>query len=157
MQKEKTKVQEIAVRLYENAKYGTTYSKGLRHSAVFNAAADLREPNTKYLLDLYKLEDWQNTARSDADMETMKFVSETANADTLASWVVRYDRNTKAKQRVIGYCTLNLRNNALDLFVYDEQTGVMNRWQLTAKPCRAVAGKNSPSLLATNAELGSWE
>ena len=35
MQKEKTKVQEIAVRLYENAKYGTTYSKGLRHSAVF--------------------------------------------------------------------------------------------------------------------------
>ena len=28
---------EIAVRLYQNAKYGTTYAKGVRHQALFNA------------------------------------------------------------------------------------------------------------------------
>ena len=44
---------EIAVRLYENKKYGTTYGKGLFHSAVFNGSADVLGSNTKYLLDYY--------------------------------------------------------------------------------------------------------
>jgi hypothetical protein len=31
---------EIAIRLFQNAKYGTTYAKGVRHQALFNATAD---------------------------------------------------------------------------------------------------------------------
>ena len=39
---------EIAVRLYANPKLGNTHAKGLYHTAVFNAAADVKEPNAKY-------------------------------------------------------------------------------------------------------------
>ena len=44
---------EIAVRLYQNAKYGTTYAKGVRHQALFNAAADIKNPKVKYVLDFH--------------------------------------------------------------------------------------------------------
>ena len=47
----------IAVRFYENKRYGSTYGKGLFHKAVFNATADLQEPRVKYLLDLIQYRD----------------------------------------------------------------------------------------------------
>ena len=55
---------EIAVRLYQNAKYGTIYGKGLRHQALFNATADIKEPKVKYLLDFYTYEHWEFLAKS---------------------------------------------------------------------------------------------
>jgi len=148
---------EIAVRLYENKKYGTTYGKGLYHSAVFNASAEVLGKNTKYLLDFYPYERWQHTARSNEQMELLDIVSERANADTLVSWVIRYDPISKMKTPVIGYAFINLASNELDLAVIDEDAGVQSRWQLTAKPCKQRMGVNSPTLLATNADdLGQW-
>ena len=44
---------EIAIRLFQNAKYGTTYAKGVRHQALFNATADIKNPKVKYVLDFY--------------------------------------------------------------------------------------------------------
>ena len=41
----------IAIRLFENKVYGSTYGQGLRRSAVFNATAEVTEPYAKYLLD----------------------------------------------------------------------------------------------------------
>ena len=34
----------IAIRLFENPKFGTTYGKGLRRSAVFYASGEVSEP-----------------------------------------------------------------------------------------------------------------
>ncbi len=47
---------EIAVRMFENKKLGTTYGKGKYRSAIFNASAELRDPHVKYLLDFYAIE-----------------------------------------------------------------------------------------------------
>ena len=59
---------EIAVRFYENKRYGNTYGKGLFHKAVFNATADLQQPRAKYLLDMVCFKDWINTAKSDTEI-----------------------------------------------------------------------------------------
>ena len=38
---------EIAVRLYNNPKFGTTYGKGQYHNAIMNGTVDLhKKPNT---------------------------------------------------------------------------------------------------------------
>ena len=142
MQQDNIKDKEIAIRFYESAKYGSTYAKGLRHAAVFNAAADIRSPNAKYLLDFYTYAHWQHTARSDVDMQV--------------SWVVKQDPITKAKQRVPGFCTFDMGTRTCKLIVDDAGTGVQQVWKLTAKQCKRVAGKNVPTLLATNADLGDW-
>jgi hypothetical protein len=49
-----------------------------------------------------------------------------------------------------------MKTNKLILCILDNDAGVEDSWQLTAKPCRAVAGKNVAELLATNCELASW-
>jgi len=148
---------QIAVRLYANQKLGSTYAKGLYHTAVFNAAADVLGKNTKYLLDYHTYDRWQHTAKSDEQMEVLDCVSEHATEATLVSWVVRYDAATKKKTPVIGYSTLNAETNELELVVLDTVADMCAKWQLTAKPCRTVPGKNSPTLLATNAEdLAMW-
>jgi hypothetical protein len=51
----------IAIRLFENQKFGTTYGKGLRRSAVFNATAEVDEPYAKYLLDFEEGRVWPIT------------------------------------------------------------------------------------------------
>lgn len=156
MQKVNKKEKEIAIRFYENAKFGDTYAKGKRHSAVFNAAADLHHPNAKYLLDFYSFEHWQHTARTDDDMGILEIVSENVNDDVLVSWVVRQDPITKSKQRVTGFCTLDMKIKACTLLIHDEDGGVVEIWKLPTKQCKRVVGKNSPTLLATNADLGVW-
>jgi len=156
MQQANIKQKEIAVRFYENAKFGTTYAKGKRHSAVFNAAADIRSPNAKYLLDFYTFDYWQHTARTDGDMEVLEVVSERASEDVLVSWVVKQDPITKDKQRVTGFCLLDMATQICTLLINDENTGVQQAWELPAKQCKQVIGKNSPLLLATNADLGDW-
>jgi hypothetical protein len=152
---------EIAVRIYANDKFGTTHGKGLRHSAVFNAAADIKTPNAKYLLDFYTMDRWEHTAKSNTDMEALSIVREnikpSAITDTLASWVVRYDPTTKTKTAVMGFATLDLSTNAVDLVVLDTELDLQQRWKLKAKSCKTRVGKNSPTLLATNAEdLALW-
>jgi len=58
----------IAVRLYENQVYGTTYGRGLYRRALYNGTIDLRTSGVKYLVDLYSGEDWANQAKSDERM-----------------------------------------------------------------------------------------
>jgi len=149
MQKQK----EIAVRLYENAKYGTTYAKGLYHSAVFNASAEILSPSVKYLLDFYTLDRWEHTARSDQQMDLLNVVKEAVATDALISWVVRYDNATKTKTWVQGFASLDPSTHKLQLLIDDQDAGITEGWSLTAKPCRSVRGKNAPALLATNTDL----
>jgi hypothetical protein len=42
---------EIAIRLYDNPKYGTTYGKAQYRHAIFNGSADIKNPSVKYLLE----------------------------------------------------------------------------------------------------------
>jgi hypothetical protein len=146
---------EIAICLYQNAKYGTTYAKGVRHQALFNAVADIKNPKVKYLLDFYTYEHWEFLAK-EHQLDIVNQVRPEVNKDTLVSWVVRYDIATKTKTAVYGFSTLDMRTNELILCVLDSEGHVEDIWKLTAKPCRAVTGKNVAELLATNCELANW-
>jgi alkylhydroperoxidase/carboxymuconolactone decarboxylase family protein YurZ len=146
---------EIAVRLYQNAKYGTTYAKGQHHQALFNATADIKEPKVKYLLDFYTYEYWEFLA-SNAQLSIVQQVQELVGKDTLVSWVVRYDHATKAKTPIYGFSTLDMKTNELIVCAVDADAGVEESWKLIAKPCKTVTGKNVAELLATNSELANW-
>lgn len=146
---------EIAVRLYQNAKYGTTYAKGQRHQALFNATADIKEPKVKYLLDFYTYEYWEFLAK-DAQMSIVQQVQEMVGKDSLVSWVVRYDHATKAKTPIYGFSALDMKTNELIVCAVDADAGVEESWKLIAKPCKIVTGKNVAELLATNSELANW-
>jgi hypothetical protein len=146
---------EIAVRLYQNTKYGTTYAKGVRHQALFNAAADIKKPKVKYVLDFYTYAHWEFLAKEN-QLDIVNQVRNEVNPDMLVSWVVRYDWATKTKTPVYGFSTLDMKTHELILCVLDAEVDVEDSWKLTTKPCRAVAGKNVAELLATNSELASW-
>lgn len=45
----------VAVRLFENQAYGTTYGKGLYRRAVYNGTVDIKAPKVKYLIDLFRI------------------------------------------------------------------------------------------------------
>lgn len=146
---------EIAVRLFQNAKYGTTYAKGVRHQALFNATADIKQPKVKYVLDFYTYAHWEFLAKEN-QLDIVDQVRDRVDKDTLVSWVMRFDLATKNKTSVYGFSTLDMKTNELILCVVDSEADVEDSWKLTAKPCRAVAGKNVAELLATNSELSSW-
>ena len=48
------KEREIAVRGFMNEKFGTTFGKGLFHRAIYNGTVEVRDPYTKYLIDLFE-------------------------------------------------------------------------------------------------------
>ena len=107
----------------------------------------------KYVLDFYTYEHWEFLAK-EHQLEIVNQVRNEINEDMLISWVVRYDTDTKVKTPVYGFSTIDMRTNELILCVLDEQ--VEESWKLTAKPCRAIAGKKIADLLATNSELANW-
>jgi hypothetical protein len=150
-----TKQIEIAIRLYENQSYGTTYAKGLYRRAVFNGTIDAKNPSVKYLVDFYGYEDWCNQAKS---VEQITIIEAVRKSDgKLFSWVKHYDKLTAQKRQVDGYCSLDLQSLEMDLLICDEATGVEQQWQVTAKPCKqAHAGVKSPQMLATNTDLAIW-
>lgn len=149
---------EIAVRLFESQKYGSTYGKALYRPALFNATAQVKSPQVKYLLDFEKFDTWQHSAKNDDDMEIVHHISDTQSAGVLASWVQHYDAVTKKKTKVTGFATLNLETGDLTLLINDAIGGVEQTWKLTAKPCKSTSGKNSPQMLATNCEtLSDWQ
>ena len=156
-----TKEIEIAIRLYENPSYGTTYAKGLFRRAVFNGTADTKNPTNKYLLDFYSYEDWCNQAKSDEQMEVIRAVVEVRSKlndnDTLYSWVKHYEKNSAQKRLVMGLCTIDMQSLDIKLHIVDEVNAMDGDWQITAKPCKqGQAGTKSPQLLATNADLAIW-
>jgi hypothetical protein len=132
---------EIAVRLYQNAKYGTTYAKGQRHQALFNATADIKDPKVKYLLDFYTYAYWEFLAK-DAQLSIVQHVQDMVGKDTLVSWLQRYDPATKAKTPIYGYSTLDMKTNELIVCAVDNDAGIEDSWKLIAKPCKTVTGKN---------------
>ena len=142
---------QIAVRLYDNKTYGTTYGKGLFRRAVYNGTIEAQQAT--YLVDFHNYEDWANTAKTD---EQMAYVSETEpDRETLFSWVTHYDRLTKKKTLIPGVCAIHMSSLRMGVIISDATHGVIDGWELQAKPCRD-GKKGAPQLLATNADLSSW-
>ena len=147
---------EIAVRLYDNNTYGTTYGRGLYRKAIYNGTIDAKHSNAKYLVDFYNYEDWANQAKTDVDM---KFIANaTPDADMLFSWVKHYDSDTRVKTPVTGMCRMNMNTMAITVGIMDEQRGMEDVWNMTAHPCKKATRETvrSPQLLATNADLTGW-
>jgi len=145
---------EIAVRLYDNNAYGTTYGKGQYRKAIYNGTIDAKAEGTKYLVDLYSYDEWANMAKTDEQMEILANVE--AQSDALYSWVKHYDPHTKDKTPVPGMCQLDPESLKMTVLICDSAHGVEDTWRLSAKPCKAHTGMKSPQLLATNADLSSW-
>jgi hypothetical protein len=146
---------EIAVRLFENKKLGTTYGKGLYRSVVLNASVEIKDPHVKYLLDLYQFDRWQHTANTDEQIAMLNEISPYCSASDLTSWITRYNPATKEKTPVQGVAIFDDKANTLKVVVIDPESGVEDSWLLPVKAC-SVTRSNSPSLIATNTELASW-
>ena len=146
---------EIAVRLFENKKLGTTYGKGLYRLAVFNASAEIKDPHVKYLLDFYQFDRWQHPANTDKQIVILNQINDSCSADDLTSWVTRYNPATKEKTLVEGVAIFDNKANTLRVAVIDPESGIDDLWVLPVKVC-SVTRSNSPSLIATNTELANW-
>jgi len=142
----------VAIRLYENTIYGTTYGRGLYRRALYNGTVDLKPSGIKYLLDLYTGEDWANQAKSDEQMLIVHEVG--TDAGYTYSWIRRYDAARGVKTPVLGFCRLDTQTLELRLLISDDDEAVQGTWCLAGKPCRAGrAGTKSPQILAANYEL----
>ncbi len=73
-------LKEIAVRLFENPKYGTTYGPAQYRHAIFNATADIKNPSVKYLLDFYEYGKWEHSAQTNQQIAILNDVTEFAEA-----------------------------------------------------------------------------
>lgn len=144
---------EIAVRLFENQLFGTTYGKGLRRAALYNATAEIKSPHAKYLLDFYNYDRWQHTATDEEQITVVNEVEEMASGNTLFSWVQFYDKTNKTKRRVTGCAVLQLDTQQIRLLISDAEMSIDESWVLPLKVCKSTGSKNSPQLLATNTEL----
>lgn len=150
-----TKTNEIAVRLYDNKFYGTTYGRGLYRKALYNGSIDIKDPAAKYVVDLYSYNDWAAQAKTTHQTEILDSITKTS--DKLYSWLYRYNSTTKQKTLIPGCCTFDLNTNEIDVVVSDDSADISNMWQLEARPCRPNGdGKKVPQLLATNTDLNVW-
>ena len=146
---------ELALRLYENSTYGTTYGKGLFRRALFNGSIDIKSPCVKYVIDLFNHDDWCNIAKADSQIEIINGVP---NQDhTLYSWINRYDTRTKQKTLVSGFCSFNCDSKDINVMIIDPEINIEDIWKISAKPCQTNRnGLRSPQFLATNADLTEW-
>jgi hypothetical protein len=144
----------IAVRLYDNQTYGTTYGKGLYRKAIFNGTIDNQDRSITYLVDFYNYQDWVNQAKNDQQMHIVANIKPTA--DALYSWVKHYDRASNTKHAVNGLSVLDMDTYEIAVCINDHPNGITDEWLLQAKPCKTRSGAKGPQFLATNADLGSW-
>ena len=147
--------QEIAVRLYDNKFYGTTYGKGLYRKAIYNGSIDMKNPSRKYVIDLFQYNDWSIQASTDEQVKITETVSKVP--DTIYSWIFLYDPTTKIKTHVYGCCVLDLNSNKMEILINSNGNENSVFWELEARPCKPTNdGRKVPQLLATNTDLTTW-
>ena len=146
---------ELALRLYENSTYGSTYGKGLFRRALFNGSIDIKSPTVKYVIDLFNYEDWCNIAKTHAQIEIITGVPQ--QADTLYTWINRYNTSTKQKTLVSGFCSFDCESKDINVMIIDPECNIEGVWKISAKPCQTNRnGLRAPQFLATNADLTEW-
>jgi hypothetical protein len=146
---------EIAVRLYENKSYGTTFGKGMYRRALFNGTIDARTPAAKYLVDCYNYEDWCNIASTDQQITVLQVIPD--DSRKLFSWIKHYDSISRTKRLVSGCMTIDVDSLDMDILICDPAMGIEDRWSISARPCKTRGkNQNSPQILGTNGDLSNW-
>ena len=146
---------EIAIRGFINERYNSTYGKGLFRRALYNGSVELHNPNQKYLVDFYDYEQFQHTAKSDAQIEVLKKLDQcnvSSVEGLVLSWIIHYEPLTKTKTPVDGYCIYLQSTGELHIEVIDVPNGTNDEWDLRAHHCKSV-GTNKPVFIATNVDL----
>lgn len=151
---------KIAIRLYDNPKFGKTFGKGQYYNAIYNGTLDLPERRIKYLVDLVQYERWQHTAQTDADMDSVRAAIEfyekkgidinspTNSSNILCSYVKRFDSHM-SKPKVTGLICVDLKTCELNVIIVDAQNDIALHEKFSMRPCREKNG-NSPDFFATN-------
>ncbi|QWE16319.1 hypothetical protein [Polynucleobacter sp. AP-Nino-20-G2] len=151
---------KIAVRLYNNPKFGKTFGKGMYYNAVFNGTLDLPQQHLKYLIDLVPFTQWQHTATTDIDMEALGMVIahyQKINIDVqsanhgehiLCSWIKRFD-SAMSKPKVMGFVTVDLRTCQLTVALVDDKHELVLSEHFPMRSCREKTG-NSPDYFSSN-------
>jgi hypothetical protein len=144
----------IAVRLYENKKYGTTYGKGIWHRALFNGSIDVDGASAAYLTDFFNADDWAELIKTSLQAEIANSIlsEESPTKHQVFSWLQRYNRLTKMKGYVDGFVRYDMSTGEMLVYIKDGIDGYEETWRLNARPCRTGA-TNAPDILATNKEL----
>lgn len=149
---------EIAVRLFINNKFNTTYGKGLFRRAIFNGTIELRNPHTKFLIDLYQYPEWEALAKRDEQIDVIRKLQDTDMPDAkefVFSWIIHYDPLTKIKTPVKGFVVYDQDANELYVNINSLEFGTVEEWTLKVHVCKAV-GSNKPAVIATNVDLVAW-
>jgi hypothetical protein len=147
-------MKNIAVRLWNNQMFGTTYGKGLRRQAYFNGTIQIAIPPTKYLIDLEPIPSWYHHAKSPNHLKMLKDlnIQPINDPNILMSWIIRYEDGVK--KPVDGLCHFDLCNNKMFIRINDLASKIEEAWELDVKPClNRTPGKPTPNLIATNYEL----
>lgn len=151
-------MREIAVRGFINEKFNTTFGKGLFRRAVYNGSVELRNPNTKYLVDFYRYVEWENLAKTDDQLAIVRKLAKSdisRDDEVLMSWVVHYDPLTKKKTTIDGFAILSPSSSELYIAIKDLDHGTNEEWTLNTQSCKTT-GINKPVFIATNVDLGTW-
>jgi hypothetical protein len=149
------KQKDIVVRGFMNEKFGATYGKGLFHRAIYNGSVEIRNPYSKYLIDLFEYDRWEiHAAGSDQLAWTKKLAKAQINEapEALASWIQHYDPVTKLKTPVDGVCVYLPMSQELYIAINDSERDLFEEWTLQAKHC-LKSGPNKPIFIATNFDL----
>ena len=153
-----TKGALVAVRLYENRKFGGTFAPNKYYTAMFNATADVVAPHIKYLLDYVPYSQWANSLRTPVQHEAFdimrdKMSSENINAEQmLVSWIKKY--NLSGEKVVIeGFSYYDFVTQQILLAVDDKEMDFHHLWQLDVRACRIKPNQKSPCFLAANHDL----
>lgn len=146
---------QIAVRLFINDKFNTTFGKGLFRKAIFNGTIELRNPQTKFLIDLYLYNEWEAKAKSDIQMEIIHKLAKTEFPSTeglLFSWVTHYDPTNKTKTSVRGFVIHSPETNELYVNIESPEFNANEEWELKTHNCKST-GSNIPAVIASNFDL----
>lgn len=149
---------DIAVRLFINDKFNTTFGKGLFRKAIFNGTIELKNPRTKFLIDLYQYEKWEALAKNDLQMETIRELANTdipTEDDYLFSWITHYDASSKAKTLVKGYLVYSPQTHEIHVNIDSPQFHTQEQWDLRTHACKAT-GNGVPAFIASTSDLAHW-
>jgi hypothetical protein len=72
------------------------------------------------------------------------------------SWIKHWDRDTKVKVSVPGFCAYLQDTGEMHLRIHDAQRNTKANWDLPVRHCKN-AGPKLPVFIATNVDLTVWQ
>ena len=110
-------------------------------------------------MDFYTYNDWEFSAKSDAQIEVLKKVDQTDLAkapNVFMSWLYHWDPATKTKTSANGFCVYGQDTQEVYLSIDDPQRGISDEWALDTQHCKN-AGPKKPVFIAANVDLTLWQ